>query len=236
MGYEPVSFKPLIEELSKHFYVLAYTPPGILQSEPPNKVWGQQDHADLLNSLLNEFEWEEPVIMGQSYGGGIAATYASIYPENTKKIILVDAATTHRADTTMNRFQPVGFSLYQKILSSKLIPFKLKQCFVYQVHSPIEKYLDEEHVSRYKNVVNDGSLVDVEYEKIEVPIMLVWGKQDEITPISVAQDIKARVPSSQLVVVEGGHRVLFENPSMVVKAVVENLGKLELLNQFLGIS
>lgn len=233
LGYEPVSFKPVLKKLSEYFYIVAVTPTGILQSEPPNEEWNLTKNADLLNIFLNQLGWGKSIIMGQSYGGGIASTYASIYPESTRVLIMVDSAISDRvrADTKLNKLKSAAFPLYKALLSSRLVPFSIKQCLAYQVHSMSEEYTGPEYIRRYTYMINNGILPTVDYKTLVVPTFLVWGKQDEITPLATAEELNRQIPNSKLILLEGKHRILYENPKEVVESIVTALQESELYNE-----
>jgi pimeloyl-ACP methyl ester carboxylesterase len=58
--------------------------------------------------------------------------------------------------------------------------------------------------------------------RISCPTLLCSGDQDTLRPISVHQDMAARIPNSHLVVIEGsGHMVAMERPVLVSKALRE---------------
>jgi pimeloyl-ACP methyl ester carboxylesterase len=49
--------------------------------------------------------------------------------------------------------------------------------------------------------------------RIEVPTLLLYGELDQRSPLKVAKELNQRIPSSQLVVIEGvGHSVNVEAP------------------------
>lgn len=224
LGYEPVSFDPVLDELEKHFYVIAVTPPGIIQSQPPDRFWSQEEHARFLHSFINNFQVENPIMMGQSYGGGIVATYAKLYPEETKTLILVDAATGNIGNNPYYRYFPTALPIYKSLLTSKLIPLSTKKCLVHLVHNASEEQLTSDNIPKYANLINDSmGKLDVKYSELKVPLMLVWGKDDEITPLATAEKIHSEVEGSKLVLVEGGHTVLFTDSKTVIDTIVENL-------------
>jgi pimeloyl-ACP methyl ester carboxylesterase len=56
--------------------------------------------------------------------------------------------------------------------------------------------------------------------RISVPTLIAPGEADTLRPVSVHQEMTARVPNSSLVVIEGsGHMVAMENPKAVSGAM-----------------
>ena len=73
---------------------------------------------------------------------------------------------------------------------------------------------------------------DVNYEQnlieIEIPILLIWGDEDEISPIAVGQYLQSKLKNSQLYIVEGGKHDLAEKHaeevSIYINDFIKNLG------------
>lgn len=94
----------VIEELSKHFYVVSPELPGFMRSEPPKEVWKVDDFATFIYKLLQPLNLENPVVMGQSFGGGVAALYTMNFVRKAKCLILVDAVLAGRIENCTSPF------------------------------------------------------------------------------------------------------------------------------------
>jgi pimeloyl-ACP methyl ester carboxylesterase len=61
-----------------------------------------------------------------------------------------------------------------------------------------------------RDVARDG---EVDTRRITMPVLLLYGAHDAIVPLSVAQEIRSRIPHARLVVVErAAHGLLEERP------------------------
>jgi 3-oxoadipate enol-lactonase len=59
---------------------------------------------------------------------------------------------------------------------------------------------------------------------ITVPTLILVGKDDELTPIKMAEEMKSEIPNAELLVFEqGGHGLYWEIPDLFNKAVVDFL-------------
>lgn len=57
--------------------------------------------------------------------------------------------------------------------------------------------------------------------RIQVPILIMVGKHDELTPPRMAKELKAEMPNSELLTFEqGGHGLYWEVPHLFNKAVL----------------
>ena len=66
----------------------------------------------------------------------------------------------------------------------------------------------------FVNVVNESSEPDA--MKIRVPTLLIWGSEDEDTPLYMCRRLKKRISDSECIVIEGaGHFAYLEHPEYV---------------------
>jgi len=64
--------------------------------------------------------------------------------------------------------------------------------------------------------------------KIKVPSLLVWGIQDQITPLFVAKEFEKGIPNAQLQLLdETGHAPMMEKPEMFNKLLSQFLKDLK---------
>jgi pimeloyl-ACP methyl ester carboxylesterase len=74
------------------FHVLAVDGPGFGRSPAlPPEGYRLESIVELLHQLTDERDLERPVLMGHSWGGAIAVTYGSSYPEDVRALVLLDS-------------------------------------------------------------------------------------------------------------------------------------------------
>jgi pimeloyl-ACP methyl ester carboxylesterase len=61
------------------------------------------------------------------------------------------------------------------------------------------------------------------YRSIAIPATLIWGRDDFITPLAQGQNLHALIPASRLVVLEGGHVPMVEEPQAFAAGLLEAL-------------
>jgi pimeloyl-ACP methyl ester carboxylesterase len=66
------------------------------------------------------------------------------------------------------------------------------------------------------------------YAKLEVPVAILWGDKDTITPVEQALDLRTLLrPGTELTMLSGlGHIPQIEDPAMFNDALLKTLGKL----------
>lgn len=217
----------VISELAKHFYVVAPELPGLIRSQPPKKVLNMEDYSHLIHRLVKSLKVKRPIIMGQSWGGGISATYARLYPNNVRILILVDAKTGKRKDTFYLKLSNFWYFVFPKIIGSSWAPISIKKLLITaylgtpweNISKNVKQYAIMSEISRYAN-----KQMKVDYTKLKIPLLLVWGDRDTwVTPVESAREINRKVKGSKIIIVKGGHTVLYQRPKEVVALIVKNL-------------
>lgn len=106
-----------------------------------------------------------------------------------------------------------------------------------------QRLVDREHLARYAPCYRDKeakralvetcrSLVPADqeeitacYRRLNLPVLLLWGRHDQIVPLSQGQRLEAAIPGSKLVIIEEcGHNPQEERPAQTM-AIIENFLK-----------
>jgi pimeloyl-ACP methyl ester carboxylesterase len=65
------------------------------------------------------------------------------------------------------------------------------------------------------------------YPRLKIPVALLWGDADTITPVAQARDLQTLVPQATLTLLPGlGHIPQIEDPDLFNDALLKALGKL----------
>ena len=71
-----------------------------------------------------------------------------------------------------------------------------------------------------------NEMTEAKLEGLKMPVLLIAGAADLITPPSISRMIAAKIPNSELVVApEAGHSVYWEQPDLFNRAVLDFIGK-----------
>lgn len=83
-----------VDEISKHGRCITYDRRGCFRSERPDPydTTAVDEHADDAARLLDALKATPAVIIGRSYGGGIAVDLARRYPDKVNAIVLLEPA------------------------------------------------------------------------------------------------------------------------------------------------
>ena len=71
---------------------------------------------------------------------------------------------------------------------------------------------------------NDMEALIAQYKTIQVPVLIIWGREDEVVPLEVGENFKRDIPGAELVVLPHcGHIPLEEEPLATQQAIMDFL-------------
>jgi pimeloyl-ACP methyl ester carboxylesterase len=96
-GLDHMTVKSALEPLAADFQVLYFDLRGHGRSDRSSAgSWNMRTWADDLRRLCDALGLRKPVILGSSFGGDVALTYAALFPEHPGGIILANTTGGHQ--------------------------------------------------------------------------------------------------------------------------------------------
>lgn len=93
-GFDHSGFRPYMGELADVAQIVYYDHRGHGRSDPrPPDEWQLDVWADDVVRLCDALGIEQPIVLGQSFGGFVAQRYLARHPDHPRKVIL--SATSH---------------------------------------------------------------------------------------------------------------------------------------------
>lgn len=223
-----VGITGVVEELAKYFYVFAPELPGLLRSDAPKEVWNYEQFAEVIFKVANALNWKPSIVMGQSFGGGVATAFAKLYPNFTKTLIIVDSVVSKRPQNSYMTWLYAWANFRKKVFPSPFVPKFIKKLLTnIYFGTPIE-FIDDKNIKE-KTMMSDIDLTRnliMDYKRLKMPLIIVWGDRDTwVTPISRAREIHEEVKDSRLIIEDGGHPVLYQKPKIVIADILKALSK-----------
>ncbi|MDA1317332.1 MAG: alpha/beta hydrolase [bacterium] len=216
----------VIRELAKYYYVIAPEHPGLIRSDPPNKVWTMTDFVDNLHTLLSKLDVNNFILMGQSFGGGIATEYAGTYPNTITNLVLIDSIYSPRIHNWYFKLRFGWQPIYKWILTSQLAPTFLKKFAISGYLGVPWSNISRKNAGKWIHMAstNIQSPVTINYTSLSMPVILIWGNKDTfMTAIDGAKKLAEKIPHSKFFEVTGGHTFLYNNPKRAVDILKNEL-------------
>lgn len=171
-----------------------------------------QDYCTTLAALFKKLGPGRVTLIGHSLGGRIAIKFAAQFPDQVERLVLISAAGIRRR-SLQRTLLGIARSLFNTTFFAVrdfVFILRLKNLFGavfgsrdYQVaHKALRETL--------KKVLADDLRSDA--KKISAPTLLLWGKNDQITPPRDAAEYHALIKGSRLEMLDGGHFIFLERP------------------------
>jgi len=176
---------------------------------------GVKGLAKFVDEFVKEKNLENFTLLGNSLGGHVALVYMAYFPERVKAMVLTGSSGLYE--------NAMGGS-YPKRGDYEYIKNKVEYTF-YDPNTATKELVDEvyEITNNRLKVIRILALAKSairynmreEISKMNVPVCLIWGKDDKVTPPEVAEEFHRLLPNSELNWVEEcGHAPMMEKPEV----------------------
>lgn len=183
--------------------------------------------TEWLRSFCEALDIKNPVLLGNSMGGHLALDYAQKYQEDIAALVLTGSSGLLEKDfgSTFPRRKDRDFIRKQANLTfyEDLIDDTVMDEIMTVVRSP-SKLTNLLALTRDTHSYN----MEEHLPKIKQKVLLVWGRQDEITPPKVAHMFLDKLPDAELHWIDKcGHAPMMEHPKKFASLLKDFLIRLE---------
>jgi pimeloyl-ACP methyl ester carboxylesterase len=219
------------DSLAASHRVVALDLLGFGRSDKPLIDYRIAGFVELLDCFLGVIDVRRPSLLGHSLGGWITAAFASRFPEKVDKLILNDAAGVDEGSVPL----PVDLNISTRanmrcvfngmFYDTSIVTDALVD-LAYSLH--LERGDGYTIKSVLETLVADGEKLDGRLGRIAAPTLILWGENDIITPLSMAQTYRRGIARSELhTLAQCGHLPCLERPAAFVAAVLSFLSRRE---------
>jgi pimeloyl-ACP methyl ester carboxylesterase len=176
-------------------------------AKPRDRSYSIAEQAKLVETFLDATHLDRVALAGDSMGGWIAAMVALDQPQRISRLMLFDSA---------------GLSFHLGFDPALFTPRTAGQVdglmAILTPHPPpIPDFVKQDlirHVKRNGWVVEralasmetGADLLDQRFPSLKMPLLIVWGKEDVLTPLTVGEAMHQAAPQSVLEIYDGcGH-------------------------------
>ncbi len=214
---------PVFNLLKHQFRVTAVDLPGFGDSSEPQEPYGSYDYADVIKQFIDSLGLKDIILIGHSHGGRIAIILSSQYPSLIDKLILIDSAGIIPKRSIKYYIKVYSFKTLKKIYLILNYGKDKSQALekFYKRHGS-EDYRQSDGVMRQTmvKVINDN--LRHLLKEIKAPTLLVWGENDDATPLSDGKIMEQEISDSGLVVIKGAGHYSYIDDFQTFKLVISS--------------
>jgi pimeloyl-ACP methyl ester carboxylesterase len=205
--------------------------PGFGESEMPRGEISFPDFARTADAVCDQLGIECPVVIGNSMGGFVGSDLALSFPTRVDKLVLVSAAglsteyvrrepvlATARAwAAVMTRLGAQADSMLRRPRGRRLALQAVVR-YPEKLSVPLATELAQGAGSPGFNAAF-RALLNYSFrdrlEKIEVPVLIVWGRNDMLVPVEDAEEFEHLIGENAHAVIfeDTGHLAMLERPN-----------------------
>ncbi|MBP9811789.1 alpha/beta hydrolase [Candidatus Gracilibacteria bacterium] len=210
-------------------------PPFGMTDVYDDAYFSRTKQAEIINAFIDQKQLSDIVLVAHSYGGKAALEAYMKQPESYTGMVLLDVALGFPRDPNYTFTQPTGGAGYiftHKLPRDLLMRFVMTNTFIGTMalksflhdgdsltnerlaiyKTPFTIQRKGEYVGDWLSYIStheEGgfSLDASRYKNITIPTLLIWGKQDTITPIEQGRELHTMIPGSELVELENVNHI-----------------------------
>ena len=213
-GVSSKIFEPLFQGLKSDYLIYAPDLPGF-GGEPIEKAMNLKDYAEWVYEFLKNKNIENPVIVGHSFGGAVAARLALLHPERVSKLVLAGAAAIRRPGPKTKFIRKLSGIL------SPFVPDKWRRILIKILKLEKSDYAQIENLllkETFKTVISED--LTPLLNSLSAPTLVIWGEKDEETPLEEGRLIAGSIPNARLEIIKSaGHFMFLEKPEEFIKLI-----------------
>jgi pimeloyl-ACP methyl ester carboxylesterase len=228
-----LAWDPFLSHLAENYTVYAPEFPGTSTGDPYaiHAVDHLSDMVLIYEEVVRTLGLHKPVVIGQSFGGMLAAELTSAFPGLAAKVVLLDPIGLWRDDEPVANWMTTP-------------PDKLPSLLFHNPDSPAAKAMlqmpqepDLAAAATAGLVWSFGSTgkftwpvpdrgLRARLHRLTAPVLLIWGREDQLISVSYVADWQRELRDSQAVVIDDcGHIPQVEKLPETVAAVDTFLGR-----------
>ena len=175
----------------------------------------------MMKDFIDALGVDKVTLAGNSLGGWIAALVALDSPDKVSRLVLVDSAglRSEAAQTdlplnpaTREEEKTLLLSLFAD--KARVTESLVNEQWDYRkdIHSTVQAAIE--------SFKTKAPFLDNRLQDIKVPTLIIWGEQDTLVPLEVAERFTRGIRGSKLIVINNaGHLPQVEQPKAFTRAV-----------------
>ncbi|MCF7812374.1 alpha/beta hydrolase [Candidatus Gracilibacteria bacterium] len=226
-GGSSESFESLAPRIAKKakMQALVVDLPGFGKSDPPPpEGWTTHEYQSWLKDFLRQQKISKASFYGHSFGCRVLVRLLVHKPELAQKVILSGAAGIR---WPLSLRQKISVFLSKTFSPAKsLIPDRVQKFILCRVFGARDwGMVPAELKATLRKTLDEPDFRD-ELSQIKTPVLLLWGHNDQITPLRSAKVFARELPHAKLKILDGGrHGIHHTHGDKITKYVTQFLNE-----------
>jgi pimeloyl-ACP methyl ester carboxylesterase len=226
LGGSSENWGEMIQEFkSKGLKVYAPDMLGFGRSDKPDVDYSIALQAEILKQFLDSQKLEQPDLVGWSMGGWIVMKFAAANPQRVHRLVLLDSAGLIYDAVNAQALRPKTveqLSHMMDILNPNPAPIP-----GFVARDMLRSMAERDWIidRSLKSMATGRDVMDTHLAELPMPVLIIWGREDLITPLSLGDRLHRGISQSSLEVIDGcGHLAPVACANQVLPKIESFLG------------
>ncbi|MER3433708.1 MAG: prolyl aminopeptidase [Leptolyngbya sp. ERB_1_1] len=237
-GADHSSYKPTFSALSDKMQLVYFDHRGQGRSARGDKsTYTLDQNVEDMEALRQYLGLGKIIAIGGSYGGMVALTYATRYPQNLSHLIVIAAVPDSRflqraQEILQERGTPEQIALAQYLWNGNFETEEQLGDYFRIMHSLYSFTAEPTQTVQRRTILSIDAINEAfggflrsynvldQLHKITVPTLVIAGRHDWICPPEFSEEIADAIPNSDLRIFENsGHLIRVDEPEALLDAI-----------------
>jgi len=219
------NWEEVVEKFKSEYRVII---PILPIYDMPLLTTGVKSLSKFVHKFIKFKQLSNITVLGNSLGGHVALIYVLAHPENIKAMVLTGSSGLYenafggsfpRRESIDFVREKVQYTFYDPVVATD------------ELVNDVYKLINDRHsvvrlLAMAKSAIRHNMKKDL--HKMDLPVCLIWGKDDKITPPEVALEFNEFLPNAELHWIDKcGHAPMMERPEEFNRLLTGFLEKLK---------
>jgi pimeloyl-ACP methyl ester carboxylesterase len=234
LGGDTTNWALTIPALASKYHVYVLDQIGFGKSDKPIINYRVATLVEFLDQFYQKLGIEKATLVGNSLGGWTAAAFAIAYPQKVDRLVLVCAA-----GYTAKRYggQELSKEIYSALNPSTSADMKrLFEAIIYDKAMLTDAFIAQAFTAKLKrgdgytinafidSILRGEDFIDDKVKAIKAPTLVLWGREDRLTPLAMGEAFAKDISGAQKVIIEQcGHVPQIEKAQVFNSALLKFL-------------
>lgn len=207
-------WQPFIKLLTQAGFEVKFWPiPGITVES--TKAFTLEDYVAWLDQQTKHLP--PFFLLGHSFGGQLAAQFACVYPDRVERLILIDSSGI--IDPAWTKLVKRKVFKFVATVGKAIIKSETLRAWLYKLARETDYYqANQAQRETLKNLLKKDLTEHLPH--ITAPTLVIWGQQDTVTPLRLANIFIQTIPRAQLELIDGArHSPIYTHPQQTLTLI-----------------
>jgi pimeloyl-ACP methyl ester carboxylesterase len=229
-------WRPIAEALAPHFTVYLWDMPGYgSSSKKPEHRVSLDVQGELFSDLLTYWDLRSPHVVAHDYGGAVALRAHLVHGSAVASLALVDVVALRPWGSDFFRlvrehvdvFRALPSTIHEGALRAYISGASHQGLAPAALEALARPWLDDKGRAAFYQQIAEAderytAQIEPRYPSIDVPVLVVWGRDDGWIPVDRAHRLHELIPGARLTLIEqAGHLIQLDQPEALTATLTQ---------------